>query len=640
MQFLPEEWSAYGVDANGAGERDPYNPADAIFAAARYLQAADAAHDLRGAIYAYNHSSGYVESVLLRARLLGTTPRSMIGGLAAIVDGRTPVGSASGLTATPAWAKVAAAPGARALRATVVGANIATAPGAPVLAVQSTEVIRIGRSAKLGRFIELRDAYGDVYTYARLGRVLERYKIAVQPRPTGSATAANGRATRSAGMRLAPLRRGTWVAPGTVLGNVTGRSHGGLAHFLFEVRPAGAGPIDPRPVLEAWRLLGQAQGHPRQGTQPLFGPSARDGLIGESRLVSRRRLKAHPAAAPLSSSAVRPGPLLGTAQWPRLIARISRLAQPHVPRRATSAAVADTPSSPAPATASPLASLPLPLSGSAPTPAAGQAGSAAAPSTRPSSSGGLPSLNSPFADPTVPAAAFTPASLQSKPEVVLETEPAGPDFIGESLVTLKLNTTLASEAIESIVFEIRPDGTATWREIESTKSPTQPYAFLSPEEEIAQDGAYELRVVVTEKATHTQYESPAIERLIVVGESPIVKLAVPASPLRGVIKLQAEVPQGAEIQPIRFEWAPSGTGAWKPVPTVPSGSEPTSCVATATTACFDTATSEAPNGRDDFRVVPAGGKASASSRCRCAAGSWTTPRRKSERSNWNRPARP
>ncbi len=43
MQFLPDEWLAYGVDANGVGLRDPYNPADAIFAAARYLAAAGAA---------------------------------------------------------------------------------------------------------------------------------------------------------------------------------------------------------------------------------------------------------------------------------------------------------------------------------------------------------------------------------------------------------------------------------------------------------------------------------------------------------------------------------------------------------------------------------------------------------------------
>ena len=42
MQFMPATWKAYGVDANGDGRKDPYNPVDAIFAAARYLRAAGA----------------------------------------------------------------------------------------------------------------------------------------------------------------------------------------------------------------------------------------------------------------------------------------------------------------------------------------------------------------------------------------------------------------------------------------------------------------------------------------------------------------------------------------------------------------------------------------------------------------------
>ena len=42
MQFMPETWLQYGVDALGAGYADPYNPVDAIFAAARYLHAAGA----------------------------------------------------------------------------------------------------------------------------------------------------------------------------------------------------------------------------------------------------------------------------------------------------------------------------------------------------------------------------------------------------------------------------------------------------------------------------------------------------------------------------------------------------------------------------------------------------------------------
>ena len=56
MQFIPSSWKTYGVDANGDGKKDPYNPVDAIFAAARYLKAAGAEQDLRRAIFAYNHA--------------------------------------------------------------------------------------------------------------------------------------------------------------------------------------------------------------------------------------------------------------------------------------------------------------------------------------------------------------------------------------------------------------------------------------------------------------------------------------------------------------------------------------------------------------------------------------------------------
>ena len=42
MQFMPASWEIYGVDGNQDGLKDPYNPVDAIFAAARYLRAAGA----------------------------------------------------------------------------------------------------------------------------------------------------------------------------------------------------------------------------------------------------------------------------------------------------------------------------------------------------------------------------------------------------------------------------------------------------------------------------------------------------------------------------------------------------------------------------------------------------------------------
>ena len=49
MQFMPSTWEAYGVDANDDGRKDPYNPVDAICAAARYLKAAGGEEDLYAA---------------------------------------------------------------------------------------------------------------------------------------------------------------------------------------------------------------------------------------------------------------------------------------------------------------------------------------------------------------------------------------------------------------------------------------------------------------------------------------------------------------------------------------------------------------------------------------------------------------
>lgn len=68
MQFEPSSWGAYGVDANGDGVKDPSNPWDAIFAAARLLRAAGAPRDWRAAIFTYNHAGWYVAEVLADAR--------------------------------------------------------------------------------------------------------------------------------------------------------------------------------------------------------------------------------------------------------------------------------------------------------------------------------------------------------------------------------------------------------------------------------------------------------------------------------------------------------------------------------------------------------------------------------------------
>ena len=235
MQFEPSTWLQYGVDALNAGYADPYNPVDAIFAAARYLRAAGAATDLRAAILAYNHSEEYAESVLLRAKLISTYPKAVIATLTGLVDGRLPVtgkhvaweplrevapapssatagatpltaGSASAATATtatgdapsptaastnvpgaaPSPTAAAAAASSRAAAALAARplefVDLMSTPNASVVAVQDGRVIQIGHSRKLGKFLVLRDVYGDVFTYAGLGSIAPSYVLPKAPR--------------------------------------------------------------------------------------------------------------------------------------------------------------------------------------------------------------------------------------------------------------------------------------------------------------------------------------------------------------------------------------------------------------------------------------------------------------------------
>lgn len=79
MQFMPETWAGYGVDANGDGVKDPFDPEDAIFAAAGYLLASGAPDDWYSAVFAYNHADWYVAEVLANAQCYGQLGNA-IGG--------------------------------------------------------------------------------------------------------------------------------------------------------------------------------------------------------------------------------------------------------------------------------------------------------------------------------------------------------------------------------------------------------------------------------------------------------------------------------------------------------------------------------------------------------------------------------
>ena len=71
MQFMPSTWLRWGMDGDGDGVADPWNPPDAIFSAARYLAAAGGRTDLQRGIFAYNHAQWYVDQILDLARLYG-----------------------------------------------------------------------------------------------------------------------------------------------------------------------------------------------------------------------------------------------------------------------------------------------------------------------------------------------------------------------------------------------------------------------------------------------------------------------------------------------------------------------------------------------------------------------------------------
>ena len=84
MQFMPSTWATYGVDADSDGDKDPNEPHDAIFAAARYLKAAGMPQDPEGAVFAYNHADWYVAEVMARAACFSGIGNGAVGGLSLI----------------------------------------------------------------------------------------------------------------------------------------------------------------------------------------------------------------------------------------------------------------------------------------------------------------------------------------------------------------------------------------------------------------------------------------------------------------------------------------------------------------------------------------------------------------------------
>ena len=367
MQFMPATWKQYGVDANQDGVKDPFNPVDAIFASARYLKAAGGDTDIRKAIFAYNHADWYVDSVLMRAQIVGGIPGDLVGSLTGLTQGRFPVRAKS----TYAGALKKADRKIKGTNAAVVvqsddtrkNIEIYAAAGSPVIAVNDGKVVKLGSSQRLGHYVILQDVYGNTYTYGHLGTVSKTYpapkkrstrkrdsedkpadsapirrglpaastttahatKATAQPTATaapvakvrlfahperknslaagGSSQVAEGPEAASTSAPLGlnpkdftpkPLVKGARVLGGTTLGRIGKTDPSKAPHLLFEIRPAGQGAprIDPKPILDGWKLLESTEIYRAKGKNALLSSAGDEPTIGQIMLMSKENLAA------------------------------------------------------------------------------------------------------------------------------------------------------------------------------------------------------------------------------------------------------------------------------------------------------------------------------------------------------------
>jgi hypothetical protein len=204
MQFMPETWEAYGVDANGDRLKDPYNPVDAICAAGNYLAASGYADDPSSAIFAYNRADWYVEDILANAAAYSQIPTEMISALTGLTEGaRFPVAAEDVDYEGKVSPREAGRNGAESQDVSSDGdrrsIEIEAEGGSPVIAVNDSIVRSVDRNAGT---VVIEDAYGNRYSYAGLGSVATVHPVPRRDEPNGESDA--GSAAPSPGPAPAP----------------------------------------------------------------------------------------------------------------------------------------------------------------------------------------------------------------------------------------------------------------------------------------------------------------------------------------------------------------------------------------------------------------------------------------------------
>jgi hypothetical protein len=98
--------------------------------------------------------------------------------------------------------------------------------------------------------------------------------------------------TKSKDVTLRPLRPGSKVIAGTVLGRLGETETGAAPHVRFAIRPAGRGApqIDPKPILDGWKLLESTAIYRAAGENP-FASDAATPSIGQILLMDKSALQ-------------------------------------------------------------------------------------------------------------------------------------------------------------------------------------------------------------------------------------------------------------------------------------------------------------------------------------------------------------
>jgi hypothetical protein len=91
---------------------------------------------------------------------------------------------------------------------------------------------------------------------------------------------------------LQPLKAGAKVVAGTILGRLGAGTPTLASHLQFMVRPAGknAPYIDPKPILDGWKLLEATAVYRAAGVNPFFGQHAKNASVGQVLLMSKEQL--------------------------------------------------------------------------------------------------------------------------------------------------------------------------------------------------------------------------------------------------------------------------------------------------------------------------------------------------------------